>query len=70
MKTGKPITDWRDVPLVFDLVLAARIVGQSPEYLKKRAQRGDFPAFKEGNQWRVGKAALMAHVGEAELSKT
>jgi hypothetical protein len=38
-------------------------VGQSPEYLKKRAGRGDFPAYKEGKLWRVNKTALMAHVG-------
>jgi hypothetical protein len=39
-----------------------------PENLKKRAQRGDFPAYKEGKQWRVAKSALMEHVGSAGTS--
>jgi hypothetical protein len=68
MKVLKIVTDWQDVPLVLDLPLAARIVGQSPENLKKRAQRGDFPAYKEGNQWRVAKSSLMKHVGSAGTS--
>ena len=58
----KPITSWDLVPLVLDLPMAARIVGQSCEHLKKRAQRGDFPAYKEGNQWRITKESLMNHV--------
>jgi hypothetical protein len=66
----KLVTDWRDVPLVLDLPLAGRIVGQSPEYLKKRAQRGDFTAYKEGNRWRVSKTALMAHAGEPETERS
>jgi hypothetical protein len=66
VKILKPVTDWGNVPLVLDLPLAARIVGSSPEYLKKRAQRGDFPAYKEGKQWRVTKSALIAHIGGGE----
>ena len=62
----RPVTSWEEAPVVMDLLFAARIVGQSPEYLKKRAQRGEFPAFKEGNEWRVRKSALMIHVGEKQ----
>jgi hypothetical protein len=58
----KPVTSWDDVPIVMDMPMAARIVGQCPEYLKKRAQRGTFPAYKEGSQWRVSKAALKEHI--------
>ena len=59
----RAITTWNDVPIVMDLPMASRIVGLSYECLKKRAQRGDFPAYKEGKQWRVNKAALRKHVG-------
>lgn len=60
----KPITNWdTEVPIVMDLPMAARIVGMHPDYLKKRAARGDFPAYKEGNSWRVTKEALKKHVG-------
>jgi len=45
-----------------DLPFASRIVGQSAEYLKKRAQKGTFPAYKEGSEWRVTKDALMEHI--------
>jgi hypothetical protein len=62
----KVVTDWSAVPVVLDLILAGRIVGQNPEYLKKRAQRGTFPAYKEGKQWRITKDALMRHCGVAE----
>ena len=60
----KPVVSWMEVPVVMDLSMASRIVGQSAEYLKKRAQSGTFPAFKEGNCWRISKSALMKHVGE------
>ena len=62
----KPITSWDEVPLVMDLPLAARIVGQNPEYLKKRAGRGGFPAYKEGGSWRVSKDALREHIDRAD----
>ena len=61
-KAIKLFTNWDDVPIIMDLLLASRIVGQSAEYLKKRAQCGSFPAYKEGNQWRVSKEALMEHI--------
>jgi len=64
----KLVANWADVPVVLDLPLAARIIGQSPEYLKKRCQRGDFPGYKEGNQWRISKEALQRHVGASGQS--
>jgi len=64
MKSLKLITSWDDVPIVLDFAMASRIVGQHPEYLKKRAQRGEFPGYKEGNCWRVSKAALMKHIAQ------
>jgi hypothetical protein len=62
LRKPQAITSWDDVPLVMDLPFAARIVGQSPEYLKKRAQRGTFPAYREGSQWRVSKETLREHI--------
>ena len=57
MKNGN-ITSWDKVPIVMDLPYAARIVGVTPENLKKRCQRGQFPAYKEGALWRVEKDEL------------
>jgi excisionase family DNA binding protein len=63
----KPVTSWDDVPVVMDLPFAARIVGQSPEYLRKRAQQGTFPAYKEGTSWRITKEALREHTKGRQL---
>ena len=62
MKHYQNVTDWNTVPVVIDMIYASRIVGQSAEYLKKRAQRGTFPGYKEGNEWRVSKDDLMEHI--------
>jgi hypothetical protein len=59
------ITSWDDVPIVMDLPLAGSILGRSPEYLKALAQKGEFPAYKEGDHWRISKAVLMKRVGDA-----
>ena len=58
----KPITSWDEVPIVMDLPYASRIVKQHPGYLKQRAQRGTFPAYKEGNEWRVTKEDLLEYI--------
>ncbi len=58
----KVITSWNEVPIIMDLPMAARIVGQTPETLKSRAQKGNFPAYKEGGEWRVEKEELIKHI--------
>lgn len=56
MKNMRPITDWAEVPVVFDMPLAARLTGLSVPCLKKRAQRGNLPgAVKFGGEWRISK---------------
>ena len=56
--------DWKEVPVIIDLPMAAQIVGQTPETLQKRCQRGTFPGYKEGGEWRVEKNALFAHINK------
>lgn len=53
---------WEEVPVVVDLPYAAVILGVSEECLKKRAQRGQFPAFKVGSLWRVSKNDLLVYI--------
>lgn len=61
----KQPTNWDDVPIVMDLYKAAYILGVSYDNLKKRALRGDFPAYKEnGHAWRIGKDTLRAYVDQ------
>jgi len=66
MKQPRVIADWSSVPLIFDLPYASRLLGQSVESLKKKAQRGELPgAFKCGSQWRVGKDTLKSYIERA-----
>ncbi len=58
----KLFTSWDEVPIIMDLPMASRIVGQSPEHLKQRSLKGDFPAYKEGKSWRVEKEQLIKHI--------
>lgn len=58
----KPITKWDDVPIVMDLVMAARIVGFTPDRLSILSRRDEFPATKVGSEWRVEKDELIAYM--------
>lgn len=58
----KIITSWDEVPVIMDLPMAARLIGVTPESLKKRCQRGTFPAYKEGALWRVDKDRLREYI--------
>lgn len=55
-------TSWDQVPLVMDLQVAAIILSQSIETMKRRSRSGDFPAFKCGSDWKVTKDDLMAYI--------
>lgn len=56
------VTNWDEVPIVMDIVMAARIVGQTPESIKHKCQQGLFPAYKEGKEWRIEKDLLKAYM--------
>ena len=57
-------TNWDEVPIVMDLPMASRIVGSTPESLKRRALNGTFPAYKEGKNWRIEKDQLRAYMAK------
>lgn len=51
--------NWDEIPLFFDLSMAAVITGYDYEYLAKLARKGEFPAFKIGERvWTVDKEDL------------
>jgi len=57
------VYSWDECPVIMDLVFVSRILGQTPETLKKRAQRSELPgAFKTGREWRVSKDKLRAYI--------
>lgn len=53
--TKKVITDWENVPLYMDLPYVSMLFGFSVECLKKKAQKGIFPAKKMYGEWRISK---------------
>lgn len=62
MVKTKFVYNWDEVPVVVDLHYAAALLGVSEECLKKRAQKGQFPAFKATSLWRVTKADLIDYI--------
>lgn len=67
--TKANITDWDNVPVVFDIPMAARILGVTPEGIKRRCQRGELPAFKDGKLWRFEKTAFMDYISGRNVYK-
>lgn len=49
----KNIQQWQELPIIFDLPLASRLVGLGAERLRQLCREGSFPAKKIGNSWRV-----------------
>ena len=62
----RPITSWDEVPIVMDLHFASRILGKGADALRKRAQKGTFPAYKEGSSWRITKDSLQEYIKRLE----
>lgn len=62
IKTYRPITSWEEVPVIFDIPMAARLLGKTPENITRRCQSGEFPAFKDGKEWRITKEALLKYI--------
>ncbi|MCI9273745.1 MAG: helix-turn-helix domain-containing protein [Clostridiales bacterium] len=44
-----------ELPIVFSLAEAAAILSTNVDRLRKNAQNGQFPAFRDGNLWKVRK---------------
>lgn len=55
-------TDWSEVPVVMTVQQAAVIIGLSADWIKKKAGKGEFPAYRgEGEKtYTVEKSDLKA----------
>ena len=60
MIDGKTITDWEQVPVIFDIPMACRLTGKSHDSVKKLCQKGAVPSFKVGKEWRFSKTEFRA----------
>ena len=58
-----PVPDWRQVPVVFDIPMAARILGKHAEVVRRKIVAGSIPAIKAEGEWRIRKDKLMEYLG-------
>jgi len=65
----KPVLDWDSVPIIFDIPMAARILGVTPEGIKRRCQLGEFPAFKDGKLWRIDRDEFREYLRQKSVYK-
>lgn len=59
-KTTKYITNWDELPIIFDLPQASVLVGLGTERLRQLSKAGRFPAKQIGNSWRVDREEFKA----------
>lgn len=59
-KYGKPVTNWAEVPVMFDPAYAVRLFRQGYHVIIKKCERGELPAFKIGREWRFRKSDVEA----------
>lgn len=60
------ICHWEQVPLIFDIPIAALLLGRSCENVKKMCQRREIPAFKVGREWRFDKTVFVRWINERQ----
>ena len=57
-KYGAPITDWSEVPEIFDIAFAVRLLRQDYYVIRKKCANGQIPVFKFGHEWRFRKSDI------------
>lgn len=57
------VVDWLEVPVLCDVGIVCCILGKQYESVRRMMISGELPGFQVGNEWRVRKDALMAHLG-------
>ena len=67
MNRYQQYTDWGEIPIIFDMPIAAKLVGKSIDRLKVLARQEKFPAFKVGSEWRIRKDDLLAYIDNQKV---
>lgn len=57
------ITNWDEVPVIIDIPYVASIIGMTYEYTRRMIMKGEIPAHKVGNSWRINKNELREYLG-------
>lgn len=63
----KPITSWDEVPVIFDIPMAARLLGKSYDWIARRCLKGELPAFKDGVEWRFEKEEFLEYIRQSRV---
>ena len=58
-----PVTNWQEVPVIFDIPMAARLLGKTVEVVRRMIVNGQLPAQKTGGEWRLRKDTVMQMMG-------
>ncbi|MBR5089548.1 MAG: helix-turn-helix domain-containing protein [Ruminiclostridium sp.] len=67
MAKSNNITDWAQVPVVFDVAMASRILAINYDKVRQMCRDGIIPAYKIGtNSWRINKDEFMEWLGAKE----
>lgn len=61
-----PVTNWQSVPTLFDIPMAARLLGKTAEAVRLLIVSGELPARKVGKEWRLRKDEIMRLMGYAQ----
>ena len=64
MQKQRPPTSWEDVPVIIDIPYAARLIGCTVDVLTRKCQKGEFPAHKVFNRWRISKEELISFINQ------
>lgn len=58
MARQRPATNWDEVPVVFDVPYAARLLGFTADTISRKCAKGELPAHKILDKWRFDKEEL------------
>ena len=64
MKKPSLVLSWDDAPIMMDIPYVARILGVTPESVRRYCEKGLLPASKVFNTWRIEKELLQAHMAK------
>ena len=68
-RNKKYVTDWSQVPVLFDVAYAANLLGFTYDHTRRLCVAGIIPAHKVGrNSWRINKSEFMEYLGIAKNS--
>lgn len=67
MAKSTNITNWDQVPVIFDVAMASRLLAINYDKVRQMCRNGEIPAYKIGtNSWRINKDKFRNWLEERE----